>query len=144
MFFVEILLIALLLFLFAISWRAQPPQRPSPDEKILTEISSNLDKISQELNIKPSYNLYSTEDKTCVVDKKDIYLILRDSSNKLYDKNTLHRAAIHELAHILCPHHGHGGLFPSIEKNLLQIAVDKKICTQHIDKNYPCMDDDES
>lgn len=60
-------------------------------------------------------------DKSYTINKKKIYLCLKDDNNEYYDFNMLIYVAIHELSHVLCDEIGHTPKFNRIfQDNLLK------------------------
>lgn len=71
--------------------------------------------------------------KSYTINKKKIYLCLRDEHGEYYNDNMLIFVAIHELAHVLCDEIGHTEKFESIFHNLLQEAVEQKIYDPNVE-----------
>ena len=76
--------------------------------------------------------------KSYTINKKKIYLCLRDEKNEYYNENMLLYVAIHELAHVLCDEIGHTEKFHRIFKQLLYKAQKMNIYdpSQPIVRNY--------
>lgn len=76
--------------------------------------------------------------KSYTINKKKIYLCLRDEKNDYYNENMLLYVAIHELAHVLCDEIGHTEKFHRIFKQLLYKAQSLGIydSTKPIVRNY--------
>lgn len=76
--------------------------------------------------------------KSYTINKKKIYLCLKDEKNEYYNENMLMYVAIHELAHVLCDEIGHTDKFHRIFKQLLYKAQKLGIydSTQPIIRNY--------
>ena len=64
----------------------------------------------------------STGDRSYTLDKKEVYLCLRDENGKFYDFNMLMYVALHELAHCVCNEIGHTPKFHAIFEELQEIA----------------------
>ena len=62
------------------------------------------------------------DNKSYTINKKRVYLCLKDSNNHYYPMNMLMYVAIHELAHVLCNEVGHTPKFQAIFKQLLAKA----------------------
>lgn len=58
-------------------------------------------------------------DKSYTINKKTIYLCLKDHNGNYYDNNTLVYVITHELAHVLCDEIGHTEKFHKIFDTLL-------------------------
>lgn len=73
------------------------------------------------------------DQKSYTINKKKIYLCLRDENGEYYDNNMLLFVAIHELAHVLCDEIGHTDKFNSIFNELLQKAIEHDIYDPNIE-----------
>lgn len=119
-----ILLIFIILFsfLFYIIFMHFKEQYQSRDP-ILFQIKERLILLSPQV-----HNLQFFEDnKSYTINKKKIYLCLKDEKNSYYNMNMLMYVAIHELAHVLCNEIGHTPKFHRIFDNLLKKAHELKI-----------------
>jgi AMMECR1 domain-containing protein len=67
------------------------------------------------------------DQKSYTINKKKVYLCLRDENGEYYNDNMLIFVAIHELAHVLCDEIGHTKKFEDIFHKLLQEAIEKKL-----------------
>lgn len=65
--------------------------------------------------------------KSYTINKKKVYLCLKDENGDYYDENMLIFVAIHELAHVLCDEIGHTDKFQTIFQELLNKASDLQI-----------------
>lgn len=65
--------------------------------------------------------------KSYTINKKKVYLCLKDENGDYYDENMLVFVAIHELAHVLCDEIGHTDKFQTIFQELLNKASDLQI-----------------
>ncbi len=65
--------------------------------------------------------------KSYTINKRKVYLCLKDEEQKYYDFNMLMYVAIHELSHVLCPEIGHTPKFHEIFKEMLEKAENLKI-----------------
>jgi len=61
--------------------------------------------------------------KSYTINKKKIYLCLKDKNQNYYEFNMLLYVSIHELAHVLCDEIGHTPKFDRIFHELLQRAI---------------------
>lgn len=75
--------------------------------------------------------------KSYTINKKKIYLCLKDSNKEYYDYNMLIYVSIHELAHVLCDEIGHTPKFDQIFHELLQKGIQLKL----YDPNKPIIKD---
>lgn len=62
--------------------------------------------------------------KSYTINKKKIYLCLRDENKEYYDFNMLIYVAIHELSHVMCDEIGHTPKFNKIFQQNLSRAED--------------------
>jgi hypothetical protein len=75
-------------------------------------------------NVTLSENVYKILGTTSfTVDKKDIYLCLKNDQGSYYDKNLVMLVTIHEYAHVLCDSQDHTSEFKFINKYLLIKAI---------------------
>lgn len=77
-------------------------------------------------------------EKSYTINKKHIYMCLKDENGDYYDPNTLMYVALHELAHTFCDSVGHTPDFSRIFHNLLERAerVGLYDSSQKITENY--------
>jgi hypothetical protein len=76
--------------------------------------------------------------KSYTINKKKIYLCLKDENNEYYEFNMLMYVAIHELSHVVCDEIGHTQKFHRIFREMLELAEQKNIYDSSIPiiKNY--------
>ena len=67
------------------------------------------------------------DNKSYTINKKKVYLCLKDENGDYYNDNMLIFVAIHELAHVLCDEIGHTDKFQEIFQDLLNKATDLQI-----------------
>lgn len=67
------------------------------------------------------------DNKSYTINKKKVYLCLKDENGDYYDENMLVFVAVHELAHVLCDEIGHTDKFQKIFQDLLNKATDLQI-----------------
>lgn len=65
--------------------------------------------------------------KSYTINKKKVYLCLKDENGEYYNDNMLMFVAIHELAHVLCDEIGHTDKFQDIFQELLNKATELQI-----------------
>ena len=75
--------------------------------------------------------------KSYTINKKKVYLCLKDENENYYPMNMLMYVAIHELAHVLCDEIGHTPKFHKIFHQLL----DKAHILEIYDPNIPIIHD---
>jgi len=86
-----------------------------------------LDELRTQLSVlDPSFsNIELFEgDKSYTVNKKKVYICLKDQNGRYYNRNMLAYVTIHELAHMLCTSVGHTKEFFDIFDDLLSKAAD--------------------
>lgn len=81
----------------------------------LFEIKENLRKLDP----RASKLRIFEDNKSYTINKKRVYLCLKDEHDDYYPINMLMYVAIHELAHVLCDEVGHTPKFQRIFKELL-------------------------
>lgn len=76
--------------------------------------------------------------KSYTINKKKVYLCLKDENGEYYDYNMLMYVALHELSHVICDEIGHTPKFHRIFEQLLKQAEEIKIYDSSIPiiKNY--------
>ena len=65
--------------------------------------------------------------KSYTINKKKVYLCLKDKNGRYYDFNMLVYVFIHELAHVLCKEIGHTAKYYEIFRSLLRKAAQMKL-----------------
>lgn len=83
----------------------------------LHSVLSHIDPAAKHITV-------SNSNKSYTVNKKDVYLCLKDKDGEYYNKNMLVYVAVHELAHVLCPSVGHTAEFWKINEQLLNKATE--------------------
>lgn len=111
-----IIIISLIFFYLLIS---QISEKYKEDDPMLKNIKSSLEKLHPVVkDIK-----FLKGDKSYTINKKKIYLCLKNEKQQYYGKNMLMYVSIHELAHVLCDEIGHTDKFYQIFDNLLDKAA---------------------
>lgn len=103
-------------------------------DPIIIELKHQLKKIHPMID---QIEMYEGK-RSYTIDKKKVYLCLKDENGDYYDKNMLTYVLLHELAHVLCDEVGHTDKFRDIFNTLLDKAVDLKLYDPNIPiiKNY--------
>ena len=83
----------------------------------LHAVLSNIHPAAKKITI-------SEANKSYTVNKKDVFLCLKDKDGEYYNKNMLAFVALHELAHVICPSVGHTDEFWKINEKLLNKATE--------------------
>lgn len=76
--------------------------------------------------------------KSYTINKKSIYLCIKDENGDYYEENMLIYAALHELGHVLCDEIGHTPKYWAIFDQLLEKAANMGIYdpTKPVNPNY--------
>ena len=76
--------------------------------------------------------------KSYTINKKKVYLCLKDENGEYYDYNMLMYVALHELSHVICDEIGHTPKFHRIFEDIIRRAEEIKIYDSSIPliKNY--------
>lgn len=88
------------------------------DQQVLREIYEKLSKVhpfAEQLSFQQGRKSYS-------VNKRQVFLCLKDENGEHYAMNMLMYVALHELAHCMCDEIGHTAKFHEIFEHLLEIA----------------------
>jgi hypothetical protein len=106
-------------------------QQLDPMLKIIQDTISPLDERVQTLQFYEGTKSYT-------INKKKIYLCLKDENDEYYDFNMLIYVALHELSHVLCDEIGHTPKFNKIFQQVLDQAEKLGIydSTKSIIQNY--------
>jgi len=88
-------------------------------DPVLEEIRSQLSVLHPKFK---NVELYEG-DKSYTINKKKIYICLKDSDGRYYDRNMLAYVVCHELAHLTCDEVGHTDKFYVIFKDILKQAA---------------------
>lgn len=139
----ELLILLLLLWIWSGGFTPDFLRQRNPDQEVLQRLANDLNSLFDESSTVPSYELLPSKDRTFVADKRTIYLVLRREGQDFFDYSTILQAAIHEMAHILCPETGHSDSFYRIEDYLMQRAIQQYLLTPgfYPDPEYPCQDE---
>lgn len=113
--FLSLLLIGLLVYIIYNQIKEQY-QKSDPMLKIIKETIEVLDPESV-----AKISFYEGS-KSYTINKKKIYLCLKDENKEYYDFNMLIYVAIHELSHVLCDEIGHTPKFNRIFQDNLTRA----------------------
>lgn len=140
----ELLILLLLLWIYSGGFGNNYNTKIEDDEVKINQVKSRLDDILSVFEEQPEYTIIITTDRTYVVNKETIHLVLRNpKTGQYFDDQTLLSVAIHELAHVICPDKDHTRLFDSIEYQLETVAIEKGYLDTNFrpDVMYPCHDE---
>lgn len=112
-----ILLLLILIFLFNVVCN-QVSEYYEQIDPMLSRIRETLLPLDEKVSDLKFYQ----GNKSYCINKKKIYLCLKDENDEYYPFNMLMYVAIHELAHVLCDEIGHTPKFHRIFKELLEKA----------------------
>jgi hypothetical protein len=117
-FFTALVLFVLLLFIKCIY--TQIGEYYSQLDPVLITIKNSIQTLNPIVE-----NLHFFEgEKSYTINKKKIYLCLKDEQGEYYDMNMLIYVAIHELSHVLCDEIGHTPKFYKIFQEQLDKATE--------------------
>tara|TARA_X000000950_G_C13878782_1_gene645974 strand:- start:618 stop:1070 length:453 start_codon:yes stop_codon:yes gene_type:complete len=116
--FIVVILIFIFLFLLYYLVSKRIYELYSENDPIIIRIKKNLMKLDSSAE---KIRIYESN-KSYTINKKIIYICIKNKNNQYYDFNMLMYVAIHELAHVLCDEIGHTEKFYSIFNNLLDKA----------------------
>lgn len=82
--------------------------------------------------------IFLEDNRSYTINKKKVYLCLKDENGEYYNDNMLIFVVLHEMAHVLCDEIGHTAKFQQIFQQLLDEAAVKKIYDPEIQpvQNY--------
>jgi len=125
-----VLLFGVMVYVVAIQVR-EYYQQTDPMLKIIKDTLSPLHEKVKDLQ-------FFQGDKSYTINKKKIYLCLKDENEEYYDFNMLLYVAIHELSHVMCDEIGHTPKFNQIFHDNLILAENLGIydSTRPIITNY--------
>jgi len=89
------------------------------DDDVLVSLRKKLQDVFPEIN----NVILLRGKKSYTINKKRIYMCLKDESGKYYGENMLVYVLLHELAHVKCDEIGHTEKFHKIFNDLLDIAI---------------------
>lgn len=89
------------------------------DDDMLVTLRRDFQNVFPEIN---SIILLKGE-KSYTINKKRIYLCLKNEKGEYYPKNMLAYVLLHELAHVKCSEIGHTEKFHAIFEDLLKTAI---------------------
>lgn len=97
-------------------------------DPILHEIQSQLSTLDPKFQ---KVELYEG-DKSYTINKKKVYICLKDKNGRYYNRNMLVYVTLHEYAHMLCDEIGHTDKFYKIFEKLLQKATNAGLYNPNI------------
>lgn len=88
------------------------------DDPMLMQIKQKIATFEPRVNDA----VFHRGDKSYTINKKHVYMCLKDEVDQYYDENMLMYVALHELAHVFCSDVQHTPQFKKIFAHLLQRA----------------------
>ncbi|GHV50368.1 hypothetical protein AGMMS49579_03830 [Spirochaetia bacterium] len=127
---INIVLIGTSIFIlfYIVFWKQEYISQITKSSKESLVVLNNLKKKLRRIVYNTSYynffnKIYLNESNySFTLDKKYIFLKLKDENDIYYDYNTLIYVLLHEFTHVVCPQTGHTKLFNTILNNLLKRA----------------------
>ena len=129
---VHFFLAGLLIFIVGLIIYNQVHEHYSQDDPKLKDLKDSLEiffddkknwesplKILNDKNIMKTITFYRGE-KSYTINKKKVYICLKDENANYYDDNTLIYVIAHELSHVICDEIGHTKKFHHIFETLLK------------------------
>lgn len=92
----------------------------SQDDPMIQRLKEYVQKIAPEAASK--IRIYKG-DKSYTINKRNVYLCLKDENGEYYNEQIMRYIVTHEIAHVLCESVGHTEEFDKIFKELLDKAV---------------------
>ena len=124
-FLFKVLMIILISYILSLIYKEiKENYQVESDDKMLMKVKDNLRKVKPE---KVNELKFFEGDKSYTINKKNVYICLKDENDKYYDENMLTYVALHELAHSLCDEIGHTEKFHKIFQKLLKEAAEKGV-----------------
>jgi len=121
--FLSLLCFLLFIFVFVTQWKEYFDQL----DPMLSKLQSTL----LPLDPRVRHLRFYEGKKSYTLNKRKIYICLKDEHKEYYDFNMLLYVTIHELAHVLCDEIGHTAKFDFIFHQLLQKAAHLGIYDPH-------------
>jgi hypothetical protein len=109
----------ILAFIICMMNKRELKETYSAKDPMLMEIQNLLIKVHPAA---AKINLH-TAGKSYTVNKKDMYLCLRNEKREYFNKNMIMYVSLHELGHVVCPSIGHTPEFYEIFDRLLNKAI---------------------
>jgi len=122
-----LIVIGLVVIVLFIVQRIREPYEQIMDQKI----DKLKDRISVLFPDIKNMEIYSGK-KSFTIDKKEIYLCLRDEHGEYYEDNMLVYVLLHELAHVHCHEIGHTDEFYRVFDDILLKAESAGVYTSKI------------
>lgn len=100
----------------------------APRDPVLNELKEQLAELHPRFK---NVELYMG-DKSYTINKKRVYICLKDEKGKYYSRNMLCYVILHEYAHMLCDEIGHTEKFGQVFRDLLKQAAERGLYNPNI------------
>jgi hypothetical protein len=117
--FIVIICIVIIILIAGLIIYMQIKDHFSQDDPMIQRVKYMLNEISPEAASK--IRIYKG-DKSYTINKRNVYLCLKDKNGEYYSINTILAVACHEISHVLCKSIGHTKEFDEIFKKILKKA----------------------
>lgn len=116
--YIPLIVIIIILIICAFLFQ-QIKENHDGDDPVLYRLKQKLKMIDPSIE---NFELYKGN-KSYTINKKKVYLCIKDENGNYYDDNTLIYVFLHEIAHVLCTEIGHTDGFYDIFNDLLDKAA---------------------
>lgn len=100
----------------------------APRDPVLNELKEQLGELHPKFK---NVELY-VGDKSYTINKKRVYICLKDEKGRYYSRNMLCYVILHEYAHMLCDEIGHTEKFGQVFQKLLKQAAERGLYNPNI------------
>lgn len=100
----------------------------APRDPVLSELKEQLAELHPKFK---NVELY-VGDKSYTINKKRVYICLKDEKGRYYSRNMLCYVILHEYAHMLCDEIGHTEKFGQVFQKLLKQAAERGLYNPNI------------
>lgn len=132
LYFLSSIIVTALVFLYIVTNRIH--EKYLEEDPVLMELKQELVTCFPEID----NAILLKGKKSYTINKKQIYICLKDEKGEYYNKNMLKYVILHELAHVLCDEIGHTEKFHKIFEEILRKAIKCGVYDDRIPtiKNY--------
>lgn len=143
---IAIIILVLIISYFAFNcikenFMSSDPMLLELDTELRKFFNTSIYKINDG-NVMDNIKMYRGN-KSYTLNKKKVYICMKDNDGKYYDKNMLIYVIAHELSHVLCDEIGHTPKFQEIFDKLLEELTEFGLYNPEIPIDYEyCLDGD--
>lgn len=132
LYFLSSIIVTALVFLYVVTNRIH--EKYLEEDPVLMELKQELVACFPEID----NAILLKGKKSYTINKKHIYICLKDEKGEYYNRNMLKYVILHELAHVLCDEIGHTEKFHKIFEEILKKAIKCGVYDDRIPtiKNY--------